>query len=133
MTRHRIRPRLLLGPALALAFLGMAATAATPAEAGSGLSEYKVRDLLKPCQEGDNDSRGGAVLELECEQYVTGFTDAYVHTGGDKRDNVCLPELNRPDEVRWAFQRWAHENFDKRDMHAVEGLLATIKGRFKCQ
>ena len=29
--------------------------------------------------------------------------------------------------------RWAHEHFDERDMPAVDGLVATLKARFKCQ
>ena len=96
-------------------------------------ADYKVRDLLTPCVEGDNDSRGGAVLEMECEQYVTGFTDLYLRAELDERDNVCLPETgNRADEIRWAFMRWAHDNFDQRDMPAVDGLIATVQARFKC-
>ena len=96
--------------------------------------DYKVRDLLEPCVEGDNDARDGAVLEMECEQYVGGFTDLYLHAGLAERDGVCLPaEGNRADEVRWAFMRWAHENFNERDNPAVEGLLATVRGKFKCR
>ena len=101
---------------------------------GQGASDYRVRDLLQPCVEGDNDSRGGQVLEMECEQYVTGFTDLYLRAELNKRDNVCLPETgNRADEIRWAFMRWAHDNFDQRDMPAVDGLIATVQSRFKCQ
>ena len=96
------------------------------------ISDYRVRDLLEPCVEGDNDSRAGAVLEMECKQYVLGFTDLYIRAGLTEQDNVCLPPENRADEVRWAFMRWAHENFSDRDMPAVDGLLATIKARFKC-
>ncbi len=97
-------------------------------------SSYRVRDLLEPCVEGDNDSRGGAVLEMECEQYVTGFTDLYLRSKLDERDNVCLPDTgNRADEIRWAFMRWAHENFDRRDIPAVDGLIETLKARFPCQ
>ena len=92
-----------------------------------------MRDLLTPCVEGDNDSRGGAVLEMECEQYVTGFTDLYLSAKLNERDNVCLPETgNRADEIRWAFMRWAHDNFDQRDIPAVDGLIATLQSRFKC-
>ena len=121
-----IKPRHLLGLMLA-AVVGMGSAAS--AQGG----DYRVRDLLEPCTEGDNDSRGGAVLEMECEQYVTGFTDLYVKSGMAKADNVCLPEQNLPDEIRWAFMRWAHENFEQRDMPAVDGLIATLKGRFKCK
>ena len=103
-------------------------------QAAADISDYSVADLLEPCVEGDNDSRGGAVLEMECEQYVSGFTDLYIRAGLDKRDKVCLPpEGNRADEVRWAFMRGAHDNFDQRGMPAVDGLQATLKARFKCK
>jgi hypothetical protein len=107
--------------------------AATPV-AAQKVSDYKVSDLLAPCVEGDNDSRGGAVLEMECEQYVSGFTDLYLRAKLDERDKVCLPDSgNRADEIRWAFMRWAHEHFDQRGMPAVDGLIATLKSRFKCE
>ena len=96
-------------------------------------AEYRVRDLLEPCVEGDNDSRGGAVLEMECEQYVNGFTHLYLRSGMAKSDKVCLPEQNQADEIRWAFMRWAHENFGDRDQPAVEGLMATLKTHFACK
>ncbi len=121
-----------------LSLLGVAglvvglAMGAGPAFAQDG-TNYRVRDLLQPCVEGDNDSRGGAVLEMECEQYVMGFTHLYLNAGLDKRDKVCLPETgNRADEIRWAFMRWAHEHFDQRDMPAVDGLLETVRAHFKC-
>ncbi len=115
--------------ALAAALL-LSVNAAAAAEGSS----YKIADLLSPCKEGDNDSRGGAVLEMECEQYVMGFTDLYMKTGMDKKDNVCLPpEGNRADEVRWAFMRWAHEHYGERGKPAVEGLIATMKANFKCK
>ncbi len=106
----------------------------TGGQAAADISDYTVADLLEPCVEGDNDSRGGAVLEMECEQYVSGFTDLYIRAGLDKQDKVCLPpEGNRADEVHWAFMRWAHDNFDQRDMPAVDGLKATVQARFKCK
>jgi hypothetical protein len=61
-------------------------------------------------------------------------TDAYAAlTDGGKADNVCLPEQNRLDEVRWAFTRWAHKNFDDRNQPAADGLLAVIKEGFTCK
>lgn len=111
----------------------MAAFALSSAVSAADVSEYKVGDLLEPCMEGDNDSRGGSVLELECEQYIIGFTDSYVLLTNAAKDKVCLPKQNRADEVRWAFMRWAHENFDKRNQPAVEGLMATVKSAFKCK
>lgn len=107
--------------------------AGTPAGADEAAG-YSVKDLLQPCVEGDNDSRGGAVLELECEQYIQGFTHLYIRMGQAEKDKVCFPAAgNRADEVRWAFMRWAHENFEKRDMTAIDGLLATVKTAFKCK
>ncbi len=70
---------------------------------------------------------------MECEQYVYGFTHLYLHSGMAKADNVCLPEQNQADEIRWAFMRWAHKNFGKRDMPAVQGLIATLKDKFPCK
>ena len=116
----------------ALGLAGALGLTMGPALGQSG-TDYRVRDLLTPCVEGDNDSRGGAVLEMECEQYVTGFTDLYLRAKLNERDNVCLPETgNRADEIRWAFMRWAHDNFDQRDIPAVDGLIATLQSRFKC-
>ena len=103
-----------------------------PASAAADLS-YKVRDLLDPCVEGDNDSRGGTILELECEQYVSGFVDLYLKAGMDVRHGVCLPNTrNLSDEIRWAFMRWAHENYDQLLIPAVDGLIATLIDRFPC-
>ena len=99
----------------------------------SQLAEYTVAELLEPCMEGDNDSRWGAAAEAECEQYVIGFVDAYVLMGAAKRDTVCLPAVgNRADEIRWAFMKWAHQHFEKREMPAAQGLLEAIKHTFPC-
>ena len=103
---------------------------AAPAE----LAEYSVAELLEPCMEGDNDSRWGAAAEAECEQYIKGFTDAYLLLNEAERNGVCLPpEGNRADEVRWAFMKWAHQNYEKRRMPAASGLMETIKEVFTCQ
>ena len=124
------KPKNLLG---VLGLTAALALIASPATAQS-VSDYTVRELLQPCVEGDNDSRGGAVLEMECEQYISGFTDLYLRAELDQQDNVCLPDTgNRADEIRWAFMRWAHEHFDQRDMSAVDGLMETVKARFKCE
>lgn len=42
------------------------------------------------------------VAELECEQYINGFTDAYIALTSDRGEQaICLPEAgNRPDELR---------------------------------
>ena len=122
-----IKSRLVAG------LMGLAVIALAASAAARDLKDYKIRDLLEPCVEGDNDSRGGAVLELECEQYINGFTDAYVRLGGPQRDNVCLPKTNQSDEIRWAFMRWAHENFGDRDRPAIDGLMETIKSVYPCK
>ena len=96
-------------------------------------SDYLVRDLLAPCIEGDNDARDGSVLEMECEQFIAGVINLYVYMGIAKKDNVCLPEQNQEDEVRWAFMRWGHHHFDQRHILAVQGLLETFKAYFKCK
>lgn len=97
------------------------------------VAEYTTAELLEPCIEGDNDSRWGAAAEAECEQYITGFTDAYVLSGGPAKDGVCLPAVNRPDEVRWSFMKWAHRNYQLRNKPAAEGLHQAIKSEFACK
>ncbi len=108
---------------------------AIPASAAVDLGNYTVAQLLQPCEEGDNDARWGATKETECEQYVNGFTGAYLLlTNGGKKHNVCLPAAgNRPDEVRWAFTKWAYEKFDRRNMPAAEGLMEVMKTVFPCR
>lgn len=117
------------GAAAALAALLLASSTGA-----AKLSDYTVANLLEPCVEGDNDSRWGAAAEAECEQYIKGFTDAFVMTmDGGKAAGVCLPDQNRADEIRWAFMRWGLQHYDQRGMPAAEGLLTTIKASFKCQ
>ncbi len=109
-------------------------TALLPLSAHAETSDYTIAELLHPCMEGDNDSRWGLFAETECEQYVTGFADAYIMMGGAERDNVCLPATgNRADEIRWAFMKWAHQNFNERHKPAADGLLAAIKSAFACE
>ena len=95
-------------------------------------SDYSVAQLLEPCVEGDNDSRWGAAAEAECEQYIRGFTDAFLLKGGD--DQVCLPQTgNRADEIRWAFMKWAHKNYSDRHQPAAEGLMKAMRSEFPCK
>ena len=123
-------PRHWLVLAALIGALGLGASGASSA----AVADYSVADLLKPCMEGDNDSRWGEVAESECEQYIIGFTDAIMSIGDPSlREAICLPAENRPDEVRWAFMRWAHEHYDQRGMPAAEGLLATLKAAFPCE
>ena len=101
----------------------------------SEVKHYSVGDLLRPCQEGDNDARWGANLEAECEQFINGFTDAYLLlTGGGEDQSICLPPPgNRSDEMRWAFTEWAYDHYGQRDMPAAAGLLEAIKAHFPCE
>ena len=112
---------------------GLILLAAAPWAAAQGQAEYSVAELLSPCMEGDNDARWGSVAELECEQYIRGFLDAYGLTAGEG-GNLCLPAPgpNRADQVRWAFMRWAHQHYDQRHRPAGEGLMATLRAQFAC-
>jgi len=101
------------------------ALGATPSAA------YKSGELLKSCVEADNDARWGEVAELECEQYILGFIHALKQIGYGE---VCPPETNTADEVRWAYMRWFHEDYAAHtDMEAGAALLATLKSKFRCE
>ena len=60
--------------------------------------------------------------------------DALVLSGRTgKEAGICLPASgNRADEVRWAFMKWAHRNFELRGEPAAHGLYATLKAEFPC-
>lgn len=102
-----------------------------PALAGP---DYLARDLLSPCQEADNDARWGEAAETECEQYIVGFVDALHQTGmAGAGTEICPPEENTADEVRWAFMRWVHSSYTSRTvMPASDALMATLKENFAC-
>lgn len=118
---------------LTTAVILLIATALAP-PAMAQTADYTIAELLAPCMEGDNDARWGLFAETECEQYVMGFADAYILMGGAERDNVCLPATgNRADEIRWAFMKWANQNFKDRDKPASHGLLAAIRTNFACK
>ena len=95
-------------------------------------AKYSIEDLLAPCVEADNDARWGAAAEAECEQYIVGYTDAFVMLAEAAGEQVCLPEQNRSDEVRWAFMKWATQNYGERSRPAAEGLWETLHEAFKC-
>ncbi len=95
--------------------------------------DYTIEQLFEPCLEGDSDSRWGEPSRTKCEQYIIGFTDAYILHGLDKKDNVCLPTANRPAEIRWAFMRWTQRNYKDRHQPAAQGLSAAIKSEFACE
>ena len=119
---------------LAAAVLALPLAAAQSQQAQAQGADYSVAELLEPCMEGDSDARDGVIPETECEQYVKGFTDAFLMFGeASHKEGICLPDTPaRATEIRWAFMRWAHDNFDQRDMPAVDGLIATLKARFPC-
>ena len=98
------------------------------------LGKYSVANLMQTCEEGDNDARWSSELEATCEQFIDGFTGAYLLlTNKGKSQSVCLPAPgNRSDEMRWAFVKWAYDNFDRRHMPAAEGLLEMVKSKFPC-
>lgn len=120
------------GTAVAGALL-LAACTAAGADSFSG-SGYSAGDLLSPCQEADNDARWGEAAETECEQYILGFVDALEGTGATGTESgICPPEVNTPDEVRWAFMRWVHGDYAARiRMPAADALLETLKNAFEC-
>ena len=95
---------------------------------------YTSANLLDPCTEADNDARYGQYAETECEQYILGFVNALQMTEWvGPAHNVCLPEQNLTDEIRWAFMRWVHEDYSRRHMSAAEGLFAAVKAKFPCK
>lgn len=120
------------GTAVAGALL-LAVCGAAGADSFSG-SGYSAGDLLSPCQEADNDARWGEAAETECEQYILGFVDAMQVAGATGTESgICPPEVNTPDEVRWAFMRWVHEDYSARTrMPAADALLETLKSAFEC-
>ena len=106
-------------------------TAGADSFSGSG---YSAGDLLSPCQESDNDARWGEAAETECEQYILGFVDAMKLAGATGAESgICPPEVNTPDEVRWAFMRWVHQDYAARiRMSAADALRETLKSAFAC-
>ena len=103
------------------------------AAAADAPSDYTIVELLSPCVEADNDARGGAAAEIECEQYLEGFTDALAITGQlGKARGICLPTQNRADEVRWAFVRWVNQHYGRRSEPAAIGLLDALRDKFPC-
>ena len=111
----------------------LAVCGAAGADSFSG-SGYSAGDLLSPCQEADNDARWGEAAETECEQYILGFVDAMQVAGATGTESgICPPEVNTPDEVRWAFMRWVHGDYSARTrMPAADALLETLKSAFEC-
>ncbi len=108
---------------------------AAPAFAASHATGYLAGDLMIPCRVADSDAREtGTVAEIECEQYIMGVVDALAATGmSGAGTEMCPPDQNTADEVRWAFMRWVHEDFTaNRSVPASEAVLQTLKASFPC-
>ena len=105
-----------------------------PSFAGSHGAGYMAADLMAPCQEADNDARDGGPAETECEQYIMGFVEALDATGmAGAGTEICPPEVNTADEVRWAYIRWIYGDFSARKaMPAAEAVMGTLKDEFAC-
>ncbi len=121
---------------LQAAMLGVAMTLFLPLQEALAVkyTDYTVKDLLSPCVEGDADSRWGETFEINCNQYLRGFSDAYFHFATQsKLPKVCFAdEANRLNLLRWAFIKWATNNTDKQDWPAAQGLVAAVNAEMKC-
>lgn len=107
----------------------------TPAVSGSHVDpQTSAKELMQTCVAADNDARNGILFEIECEQFVSGFVEALLLTGmAGEGTEICPPDTNMPDEVRWAFTRWIHGSFTERtQLSAAEALLGTLKDEFPC-
>jgi hypothetical protein len=102
--------------------------------AGSHETVYTADDLMGPCQEADSDARNGVFAETECEQFLMGFVEALKISGmAGTGTDICPPEVNTADEVRWAYIRWIYGDFGaRRQMPAADAVLATLKDTFAC-
>jgi len=115
-------------------FLGILGSFLAGGAFAADLSDYSAKRLLGPCIEGDNDSRDGAVLELECEQFIRGFTEAFLILTEGGGSDVCLPPPgNRADEIRWALMRWGAAHHRQLHVNAGEALLETFRTEFACE
>jgi hypothetical protein len=57
---------------------------------------YTIAKLFEPCDNADNDDRWGVGAEIECEQYLVGYTDAFLRLADAAGEEVCPSEPNRP-------------------------------------
>ncbi|MDJ0630778.1 MAG: Rap1a/Tai family immunity protein [Rhodobacter sp.] len=105
-----------------------------PVFAGSHETGYMAAELMQTCQDADNDARGGAAAETECEQYLLGFVEALAVTGmAGSGTEICPPEVNVADEIRWAYIRWIYGDFSARKaLPAADAVLGTLKDSFAC-
>ncbi len=102
--------------------------------------EDGIRNRLRavgatPCIEGNADSRWGEAFEINCNQYMRGFSDTYFHYSHKaKLKRTCFPEgANRLNLLRWAFIKWAANNTDKQGWSAARGLIAAVNTELKCK
>ncbi len=108
---------------------------AAPTFAGSHGAGYLASELMEPCRLADSDAREtGTRAETECEQYIMGFVEALMISGeAGPGTEICTPEENTADEVRWAFIRWVYGDFSARKaMPAADAVLATLMDSFPC-
>ena len=128
-----------LAALLSLCLVGGLSTAAVSQAESAAKSfthdRYPAEELLQTCQQADNDSRRGAQLEIECEQYLIGYLDALKEVGHfDGKENGCPPTVNTPDEARWAFMRWVHKDYSQRSgMPTADAVLAMLPDMFPCE
>ncbi len=122
-----MRPSILISAALLLGTPVFAQSEGTSAG-------YAAADLMKPCQEADNDARDGGPAETECEQYIIGFVQALEVTGmSGPGTDTCPPAINTADEVRWALIRWIYGDFSNRKaIPASQAVMGTLKETFPC-
>ncbi len=123
----------LLSAALALTLAASPALSGSRSVLGIGTGQTAL-ELLEPCQEADNDARWGQGAEIECEQYIIGFVEALTLAGAaGEGTEICVPDQNTEDEVRWAFMRWVHGNYSQRTkISAAEAIMATLSENFPC-
>jgi len=104
------------------------------ADASGTASGYAAEDLMKPCRDADNDARDGGPAETECEQYLMGFVEALSVSGlSGSGTEICPPDVNTADEVRWALIRWIYGDFSKRKaLPASQAVMGTLLETFPC-
>ena len=123
-----------LTAAISAALIALAMPGLSQSQSGSGTS-YSALELLAPCQLADSDSRDlGVVAEIECEQYIMGVVNALqaVEMAGTGTE-ICPPDLNTADEIRWAFTRWVHADYASRKViPAADAVLAVLRESFPC-
>lgn len=126
--------RRFLTAGIGAALIAFAMPGPSHSQSANGTS-YSALELLASCQLADSDSRNlGVVAEIECEQYVMGVVNTLqaVEMAGTGTE-ICPPDLNTADEIRWAFTRWVHADYaSRKTMSAAEALIAVLRESFAC-